>query len=235
MPDTWQKALDAYQYQVRLADFKDNRMYPGWFKRDTGNGDRACTMEFEDRFRKLAPDYLEAWYEVVFWKLSFDLRVANEHTPTAISNIERSGLTASDLLDLCHKYIGNSSTGSFKDFRKHLFGSGVATAATFPAFIDPENFPMVDIHIERWAKENSRKHIYKLRHGNIVLPTSSSVNNIDRFVIPWYKWCRITADLLSQRTDCHWRARDVEMAVFTAQRSQKNRNPWDRLKLKPLT
>ena len=68
-----------------------------------------------------------------------------------------------------------------------------------------------------------------------MLPTSSGVNDIDQFVLPWIDWCQCTADMLNQRTDHHWRARDVEMAVFTAQRSQKYPDPWDRLTLKPLT
>ena len=70
MPQTWQKARDSYKYPVRLADFdfEGHRTDRHWFEYDTGNGDRSRTMEFEDRFRKLAPHYLEAWYEVVYWE-----------------------------------------------------------------------------------------------------------------------------------------------------------------------
>ena len=236
MPHSWQKARDSYRYPVRLADFdfKGHRTDRSWFEYDTGNGDRFRTMEFEDRFRKLAPHHLEAWYEVVFWKLSSQGGRANIHTPTAITNIEKSRLTANDLWDLCGDYMGKPNSRSFKDFRKYLFPSNaVATAATFPAFICPEKFPMVDGQIAKWAKENSHKHIYKLRHGSVMLPTSSSVNSINQFVIPWYQWCRHTADILSDRTGEHWRARDVEMAVFTVQRSQRySERP---LTLNPLT
>lgn len=217
MPHTWKDALSKYRYPVRLAAFEDPHIDRGWFECDTGSGDQSRTMEFEERFRKLAPDHLEAWYEVVFWKMYSQTGRRDRITREAIANIKKSGLTPGDLSDLCQNYVGKPSSRSFKDFQKYIFGSGVAIALTFPAFICPERFPMVDSRIANWAKENSHKHIYKLRHGNAMLPTSSNIKSIDKFVLPWCEWCQFTASILSQRTGEHWRARDVEMAVFTAQ------------------
>lgn len=86
MPHSWQKALDKYEYPVRLDGFEDRQIYPGWFKCDTDNGDRSSTMKFEERFRKLAPHHLEAWYEVVFWKMYSQGR-RDYVTRNAIANI----------------------------------------------------------------------------------------------------------------------------------------------------
>lgn len=221
MPQTWQNALDSYRYPVRLADFKDAGMYPGWFEYDTGNGDQSHTVEFEGWFRELAPYHLEAWYEVVFWKLYSQGGRRDRITPNAIANIERSRLTATDLWNLCHDYINNPCKDSFKAFRENLFPSSVvATAATFPAFICPDEFPMVDKRIASWASDHAREHVYCLPTGTIALPVKGNVNSFDQFVGPWYEWCRHTATILSRLTDKHWRARDVEMAVFTAEGSE---------------
>ena len=46
-----------------------------------------------------------------------------------------------------------------------------------------------------------------------------------RFIESWITWCRFTARKLSQRTESPWRARDVEMAVFTAQRRKLSLTP----------
>ena len=226
MTQSWQKALDLYRYRVDLADFKDAQMYPDWFEYDTGNGDRANTMGFEEWFREFAPHHLEAWYEVVFWKLYSQPSRRDRITPDAIANVERSRLTAGDLWNLCHDYIGSPSSRSFTNFRKHFFDSNViATAATFPAFICPKKFPMVDKHIARWASDNVHNHLYQIQGRSITLPMKDNVNSFDQFVRPWYRWCRITACILTKRTGNYWRARDVEMAVFTAQRSGFPLNP----------
>ena len=51
------------------------------------------------------------------------------------------------------------------------------------------------------------------------------MNDHWRFIQDWIKSCRHTANTLSHGSGEHWRARDVEMAVFTAQRSGLPLNP----------
>ena len=46
-----------------------------------------------------------------------------------------------------------------------------------------------------------------------------------QFIQSWIAWCRFTARELSQRTGFAWRARDVEMAVFTAQKRELSLTP----------
>ena len=46
-----------------------------------------------------------------------------------------------------------------------------------------------------------------------------------QFVESWIAWCQFTARKVSQCSGRAWRARDVEMAVFTAQRCGLTLNP----------
>ncbi len=225
MPQTWIKALDEYRYPANLAKFGDVGAYPDWFEGNISKGDREQTIAFEDRFRELAPYHLEAWYQVVYWKMYSQGR--RDHvTRNAIANIKDSGLTAKRLYELCLKYIDHPDRTTFLAFQKNLFPSdAIPIAATFPAFFCPENFPMVDNQIASWVKTNGHDHIYGNSTGIVQWPPRTGVNSVGGFVLPWYKWCRHTAGILTERTGCHWRARDVEMAVFTAQRKELPLSP----------
>ena len=189
-------------------------------------------MNFETRFREQAHEHLEAWGEVVFWKLFSSGRGRATMRATALLG---SDVAPADLWSSCADYIANPSLVSFRAFRCRLFTQPVvATAATFPAFICPEKFPMVDTQITRWASENGGEHGYSGIGG----PDLEGVPNLRpgavlreshwRFVESWIAWCQFTAGVLSQGTRRVWRARDVEMAVFAA---QKGRN----VTLRPLT
>ena len=223
MPHTWQKALNSYRYRVCLADFEDAQTYRcaqtcrRWFEHDTGIGDRSSTMEFEDRFRKLGPYHLEAWYEVVFWKMYSQRGAASHRSRTVIGNIKASGLSAGELWNLCQDYIQRPCLHTFRPFRKKFARTtALATAATFPAFICPELFPMVDNQVAKWVQANGSRH--GISPSPKLKGTVLHENDWD-FVQAWIDWCRHTADILNRGSDQHWRARDVEMAVFAAQPS----------------
>ena len=238
MPDTWtwEEALQAYRYPVDLAVFRNAHKYPDWFKINTDNGGLNQTTTFEDRFRKYAPHSIEAWYEVVFWKMFSQRGRKNHTTERVIKKITDSRVTADTLLELCREYMVCQDIASFQRFRSNLFKSHVvAVAATFPAFLDPQNFPMVDTHVANWARSHRSQHDYT-RHGGPALSRppeftkSITVLRFDQnghweFVASWIEWCRFVARILSCHTDRHWRARDVEMAVFTTQRRCKELRP----------
>ena len=238
MPGTWEEALQAYRYPVDLADFKDAGKYPGWFQRNDSptKGTLAATVAFEKRFRELAPDHLEAWYEVVFWKMYSQRGRANDRTRRVIHRIRSSGVTADRLWSVCRNYTQAPSRRAFDLFRKKLVSSTVvAVAATFPAFIDSDDFPMVDTQIVKWARAHGPQHSYTQCGGPALTESpdlSRSVTTLRddlrvhrAFVESWYTWCRFTADTLSRLSDRKWRARDVEMAVFTAQGNSRGLNP----------
>ena len=227
---TWERALDSYRYPVDLTDFRDARKHRGWFHQNIA-GNRTETMSFETRFREQAHEHLEAWGEVVFWKL---FSSGTGRAAKRAAALLGSGVAPADLWSWCADYIANPNLESFRAFRHKLFTQPVvATAATFPAFICPEKFPMVDTQITRWANDNGGAYGYsavggpdlecvpRLRPGAVLRESHW------RFVESWIAWCQFTAGILSQGTGRVWRARDVEMAVFAARRRD--------LTLKPLT
>ena len=271
MTDTWERALDAYAYPVNLEDYELAGDFPlGWFEDTLSKGDRSETIAFEDRFRREAQTHIEAWYEVIFWKLySFGMsrdnltsqvlnRVFYSGVPEIIrtmrarkaspeqikdiaeifdydeENAEKTiEITGELLWDKCWHYIENPSLESFQGFRDILFKTNaVATAATFPAFLKPEDFPMVDRQVARWARRNGLEHSFESCGGPslITYPRLGEKPLTDRdwgFVQSWIEWCRFAAGRLNDLTERNWRARDVEMAVFTAQRKS--------MPLEPLT
>ena len=223
-------ALAQYQYPVDLTRFTGALEDQNWFNVRIEPGDRIQTMEFEARFREHARFHLKAWGEVVFWKL-YTIGIARNKTTQQVLD---SGVSPDELWSACTDYIENGSKESFEALRRKLFRSGVAVAATFPAFICPERFPMVDRQVTRWASKNGHLHRYSGVGGPDLecvpaLKQGVLTESHWQFIQSWIAWCRFTARELSQRTGFAWRARDVEMAVFTAQRSRS------RLPLTPLT
>ena len=225
--ETWKAALDKYQYPVDLRQFTGAREHQNWFNLESRAGDRLWTMGFEARFREHAGHHLEAWGEVVFWKLYTMGLVRNGTTQQVLD----SGVSPDELWSACTDYIENGSKTSFRIFRRKLIGTPVvATAATFPAFICPERFPMVDRQITRWASKNGHLHRYSGVGGPDLecvpaLKKSVLTDSHWQFIQSWIAWCRFTARELSQLTALAWRARDVEIAVFTAQRDNRPLSP----------
>ena len=246
MPDTWEAALQEYRYPVDLTEFEHRCEYLRWFQSDDSphTGNRTETADFEDRFRKKAEHDIEAWYEVVFWKIySQGKGRATYRTQEVICRIQSEMTTADELWDLCVEYTCNESRESFVRFKNKIHEVSspmVAIAATFPAFICPTRFPMVDTEVTKWARRHGSLHA-----GALDISIAGKWRNDDvriykwGFVESWIDWCRYTRDRLNESPDSkrEWRARDVEMAVFTVQRCndecEKSRKKCD-LYLNPL-
>ena len=226
--ETWKKSLDKYRYPVDLRKFRSGTEHRGWFESNISPGDPRQTRDFEARFRKLAPYHLEAWAEVAFWKLYSRRGIARKNALKVL----RSGISPRTLWCSCNDYIEDPSIESFRGFGRLLFDTPVvATAATIPAFICPEKFPMVDTQVTKWAGNNGHLHTYAAIGGPDleevpVLKTGPVLRESHwAFIKSWISWCQFGACILRQRTRYAWRARDVEMAVFTAQRCGMPLNP----------
>ena len=232
MPDTWEKALKAYSYPVNLADFADKHKYPGFFEHSVDGG-LASTREFQNRFRENAPKHLAAWFEVVYWKYYFipNRMKRDGATRSIIRNIRQSGVTANELWKSCHAFTESGKFSDFREFRNKVVspdGTAVIVPATFPAFLDPERFPMVDTHVTNWVRKNGSRHNYKICGG----PTLLEAMNLSsqyiplsekwEFMVSWIRWCRFTASTLTKLSELNRSARDVEMAIFTVQRNKQN-------------
>jgi hypothetical protein len=87
---------------------------------------------------------------------------------------------------------------------------------------------MVDTRIAKWVSVEMDKHNQtdplgpqlirpKLRKKGVL-----KMNDFE-FMTSWIQWCRRTAEKLASTDDgLHWRARDVEMAVFRAWGDKKS-------------
>ena len=225
--EQWECALNRYCYPVDLATFEGAAEHPGWFQHEDSpwEGDLASTADFENRFRGNAERHIEAWYEVVFWK---NIRRAPSHRAReVITKTRRERTTSEELYRLCRRYVETPSRETFEDFRKKLFRADVvATAATFPAFLCPDRFPMVDTKVAEWARCHGPDHSYEPMGGPALAPGPVFDQNITvirsrqplhwDFVESWIEWCRYTAGLLTEHSGRMWSAREVEMAIFTA-------------------
>lgn len=104
----------------------------------------------------------------------------------------------------------------------------LAIPLTFVAFFNPEKYPMVDKNITEWVNQNFASH-NKNRQAQLTpfvsLEQFTSLRDVDfQSYLNWVRWCNETAQILTNGTDIKWRARDVEMAVFTAERNDMELN-----------
>lgn len=237
----WLEALNSYNYEVDLSLFEAGGRYPKWFV-DRIEDTRDATKRFEDRFRSLSDRLLEVWYETVFWKMFSQKGRRNQKTLKVIKNIEGAGFSACDLSRQCNAYILDPTKTSLRSLVELFWGKGcrsVAVACVFPAFIDPDRFPMVDTRVAKWASACLAAHNPPVGKGpQLVAPTypgngAEALTLSDwPFIESWIHWCRHAAHRLRACTDFNWRARDVEMAIFRAwgnyDERKKHKAPEDR-------
>ena len=114
------------------------------------------------------------------------------------NDFQHGKITSERLWSLCLEYTKDASKDTFNAFRKMLVkGKMVAAAATFPAFLAPDSFPMIDKQIAKWARKNGDLHSYGI-DGPILATYASLGNNVLKqagrdwvFVESWIDWCRL--------------------------------------------
>lgn len=243
MSDAWVYALESYSYPFDLRKYNDAPNYSGWFALSSSSGNRAETMQFEDYFRRYALESIEPWLEVVYWKL-YNQPLSRNRTTRAIDRRLLSRQVSSrSLWDACNAFVEKPTRQNFESLRKMLVSSNtIAVAATFPAFLRPDLFPMVDRRVARWVARNMREHnsanpagIQLVEPATQVLLDKDAVLTMRDFTFyeRWIRWCYSTSQKLTQRTSQTWRARDVEMAVFTAW-GENTRTKESTIHLEPL-
>ena len=155
MPDTaatWLDALNRHSYPFDLTRYSGAENYAPWFSCRSEKGDRAQTIRFEDCFRAHARTALEPWFEVVFWKMYSQEGRRDRATTAVISKVESGSTSAAVLWSICAEYVGNpTKEGLRKLLQRLIASSAIAIASTFPAFICPERFPMIDTQIAKWV------------------------------------------------------------------------------------
>ncbi len=222
MPKTWLTALGAYCYPVQLSMFGKAAGFPNFFVRNI-TGDRTTTMQFEDYFRAGAPKAIEVWYEVVFWKLFSQNRVREGTTNRVVCFVQQNAINPGKLWSALQGFVNTPTILNFQTLRSLLGQSyGLAVPLTFAAFACPLQYPMLDKKVAPWVNQNGLAHSAK-RNNRLVDFKSYVTKGATYFrdtdfpaYLKWVWWCREVATVLSGTTEFEWRARDVEMAVFTA-------------------
>jgi len=205
--EAWKRAREAYAWRVDLGNFNNAAKYPGFFDRVI---DLEATREFEDAFRaSLTPQgHFERAGELVFWKT-----FGNSPHTRAKAVLARLG--AGHWEEFVEAVTAIGSDPSWERFRKLVDASGMkqpfAVPVTFLAFYDPLKFPMADRKIaEWWNRRFSGEPQFKMT-GKII---GFHRRSWDAY-LAWTDFCRRQAAELTAFGEMHWRARDVEMAVWT--------------------
>jgi len=228
MPQSWITALSRYKYPVSLLDYRRSGEFPGYFTRAIA-GDRASTIEFEDYFRATSRHSVEPCFEVVFWVLCGQSKRFEGSVDRIADHVTKEGIQATKLRGAIDQFVHDATTDNLSSLRALL---GIKTkvltvALTFPTFVDPARYPMMDMKAADWITAN---HLAHSRNRTVRLTpfkfgyTSLHYNDFDNY-LNWVAWCRDTAQILTDRTTMEWRARDVEMAVFAAARQGLSLNP----------
>jgi hypothetical protein len=205
--EAWRSARDSYVYEVDLRRFKDAAKHPGFFDRQI----RTDQIEkFESSFRfALVPDgRVERAAEVAYWK-----NAKNYKARDLMEWINGS----SDWLRFTEAIHKLAHSPTWEQFQR-LVGacgqtSGFATPLTFLSFYDPMWFPMVDRRTGTWwsAKQPGSPGFTWNRDRTVISPAKGSW----QAYLAWTEFCRRHAAELTAFGGMHWRARDVEMAVWT--------------------
>lgn len=201
---------------------------PGFFEAKI-EGDRESTIEFEMHFQNSAPNHIETYFEVVFWKLYSQPRVRDRHTNRVVESVQKSEVTAEGFWKKINQFVADQTRRNLIKIRDLLgFKTPVlAVTLTLPALASPNVLPMIDSQVACWVNQNYGEH--NKNRDNKLSPfemnyTSLRDNDFSNY-LNWVNWCQETAQVLMDLTDSEWRPRDVEMAVFTAERNELNLKP----------
>ncbi|MBU1620319.1 MAG: hypothetical protein KJ556_09345 [Gammaproteobacteria bacterium] len=240
MPNEWKRSLEEYHYDVSLQHYDNANQYPEWFRGSIPINDRHNTVSFENHFRQRALTSIEAWLEVVFWKMYSQPNRRNNVTNQVADYFQANRILPQNLFNACDAYIHNDTRDNLNAIRIALgFTSpAIAVAATFPAFLRPDLFPMVDTRIAKWVGQNMDAHntadpnapqLVRPRY----LDTQATVLTLTDFdfVFSWTRWCKYKANQLNALTSIDWRPRDVEMAVFRAWGNRNEPHPMIQLEV----
>lgn len=236
----WKKSLESYRYSVTMKDYIYSDQYPGFFEFPIPTGDRSDTLSFENHFRELARTNIEVWIEVIFWKMYSQTGRRDNKTIQVAEYFKKQQVSPHILFEACNNYIEKDTKTNLDSIRRLLgFSStAIAIAATFPAFLRPDLFPMVDTRVAKWVGLNMQAHNNGDRKApQLVRPryldTKSTVLTLTDFdfVQSWNRWCRHKANQLSEFTAIDWRPRDVEMAIFNAWGDRGKKHPIIQLEI----
>ena len=214
MKESWEKARSKYDWTVDLRDFKHKDNYEGYFNEVIDNEN---TLSFENKF-KLSLESEQTFVtagEVCFWK-NYGSHLSRDKLTNSLLK-----LLAQDKKWETYVYslVELATTPTFENidsFRKACGQpNGFATPVTFRSFYNPNAYPMVDKIIGFWWNAHKAEY-WKSNAPNFLQRDGDGWLGLNEqnwnAYLEWTNFCREYSTLLN------WRARDVEMAVWEAQK-----------------
>jgi hypothetical protein len=207
--EAWKSARDSYVYEVDLRRFKDAAKHPGFFDRHIRTDQ---IEEFESSFRSaLVPDgRIERGAEVVYWKNAKNHKARDRITQRFLGSVN-SPAAWMKFVDAVRRLASSQTWESLKNLTACCGQKyGLAVPVTFLSFFAPDKFPMADRRVAKWWSRFPEQPQFKL-NGAVVAPRRQSWEAY----VAWTDFCRRQAAALSELGGMPWRARDVEMAIWT--------------------
>ncbi len=225
MPDSWKEAYQRYNWTVTLGHFKRSADYPGYFNRIITPTD---AIAFEDEFRKAVDNAgsFETAGEVCFWKNYGNVQARNQVTQNLLTYL-RDSFKWNKFVQAVKQVSKNLSYDNFIILRDVCNQpNGFATPITFMSFYKPTEYPMVDKHIANWWAINRQEHGYgtspifsQRKDGWIQTYTNSQIGQNWDAYLAWKTFCNDNSTRINENFGLNWRARDIEMAVWEAQKN----------------
>ena len=223
----WNNAYRIYRWTVDLRHFIDSGNYRGYFDRIIGPDN---VVEFENTFRQAINKAKEDGSfaiagEVCFWKNYGNAPARNRVTQALLDHLS-SPDNWKEFAKRIQEISNNPSYDNFVALRDACNQPmGFATPITFLAFYTPTKYPMVDKHIANWWKAHKADHgfgdsgRFSQRCDGWIQTYTISQNKLNwNAYMTWKRFCNDYAVKIAKNCGLDWRARDVEMAVWQAQK-----------------
>lgn len=225
MCDSWKEAYKKYSWTVPLGHFDKSADYPNFFNHIIRPTD---VITFEDKFRTAIDNSgsFEIAGEVCFWKNYGNIQARNRVTLKLLTYLKDSS-NWDEFIQAIKQVSKNPSYDNFIILRDTCNQPrGFATPITFLSFYKPIECPMVDKHIAYWWATNRIRFGYddhsefsQRDDGWIQTNTISQIKQNWDAYIAWKTFCNDYTTRISNNCRLNWRARDVEMAVWEAQKN----------------
>lgn len=215
--EAWKAARDRFEWQIDLSKFKDAKKHPGFFNRVIESGQ---IVQFEDRFRAslTTTGRVESAAEVAYWKNGKNHKGRDRITRDLMQWINRP----EHWMKFVEALRELAVAPSWKSFQNFIGSNGQVAAfavpLTFLSFYDPVRFPMVDKRVgEWWTKRfpHEPQFTWDTKRTRI----TPSMKSFEAY-LAWTDFCRRQAAELARLSGTPWRARDVEMAVWSDKEAQ---------------